>query len=266
MAELAEEWSLGLESPFEPAHISLVVPARRPDGALAVLKVNFPESESEHEADALACWNGAGAVRLLDRDDARRALLVERCVPGEQLWSLPEENAMGIAAEVLQKLWRAPSEGQPFRHLADEAERWAEDLPRRWLGHGRPFERELLDRAVGFLREAGQSQGEQVLVHQDFHGGNVLRSERGWLAIDPKPLVGEREFDTASLLRDRRRALANDPDAAHTVGQRLDFLATALDLDRERMVGWGIAHGLAWGLEEQRLEQGHIECTRLLMG
>ena len=44
---------------------------RRRDGGAAVLKVNFPEPESEHEADALAHWDGRGAVRLLDRDDRR---------------------------------------------------------------------------------------------------------------------------------------------------------------------------------------------------
>ena len=45
---------------------------RRRDGVAAVLKVNFPEPESELEADALAHWDGRGAVCLLDRDDDRR--------------------------------------------------------------------------------------------------------------------------------------------------------------------------------------------------
>ncbi|HEX5468554.1 MAG TPA: aminoglycoside phosphotransferase family protein [Gaiellaceae bacterium] len=263
--ELAAAWSLELGSPFEPALVSLAVPARTADGGEAVLKLNFPEAESEHEADALAHWDGAGAVRLNARDDERRALLVERCVPGDQLWTLPDEEATGIAAGVLRQLWRAPPAGHSFRPLAGEAARWAEELPLRWRRHGRPFERELLERAVGFLREAGPAQGEAVVLHQDFHGGNVLRAGPDrWLAIDPKPLVGEREFDTASFLRDRRPELARDPDAPGTVGRRLDLLAGELGLDRERMVGWGIAHALAWGLEEQRIEPAHVECARIL--
>jgi hypothetical protein len=55
-AECAEQWALRLGPPFEPAHISLVVPAERADGTPAVLKVNFPEPESEHEAAALEHW------------------------------------------------------------------------------------------------------------------------------------------------------------------------------------------------------------------
>ena len=101
VAELAEEWSLELEAPFESAHISLVLPARLRDGADAVLKVNFPEPESEHEADALARWEGTGAVRLLVHDSERRALLVERCLPGTCLWEVEEDEANAIAARLV---------------------------------------------------------------------------------------------------------------------------------------------------------------------
>jgi streptomycin 6-kinase len=101
-------------------------------------------------------------------------------------------------------------------------------------------------------------------VHQDLHGGNILRSERGWLAIDPKPLVGEREFDVASLLRDRRDQLVLDPDAAARMRRRLDVFSERLELDRERARGWGVAHALAWGFEHGRVLSGHIQCARLL--
>jgi streptomycin 6-kinase len=264
VAELAEEWSLELEAPFEPAHISLVLPARLRDGADAVLKVNFPEPESEHEADALARWEGTGAVRLLVHDSERRALLVERCLPGTCLWEVEEDEANEIAADVLAQLWEAPPAGE-FRLLADEAARWADSLPESWEAAGRPFDRPLLDEAVGFLRAKPPQEGP-VLLHQDLHGGNILRSARGWLAIDPKPLVGERAFDVASLLRDRREALAADPEAAARMRRRLDFFSARLGLDRERVRGWGIAHALAWGFEGDRALPGHVECARLLMG
>ena len=264
MAELVDEWSLELAPPFEPAHISLVVPARCEDGTAAVLKVNLPEPESEHEGDALACWDGVGAVRLLARDDKRRALLVERCVPGSPLWEVEEDEANEIAAGVLVQLWQARPAGE-LRSLADEAARWAEGLPATWEKAGRPFERALLDEAVEFLRAAPPRE-DAALLHQDLHGGNVLRSERGWLAIDPKPLVGERAFDVASLLRDRRDELVHDPDAAGRIQRRLDFLSDRLELDRERARGWGIAHALAWGFEGVRPLADHIECARLMMG
>lgn len=258
--ECAERWSLRLGAAFD-AHISLVLAAELTDGTSAVLKVNFPEPESEHEADALAHWDGDGAVRLLAHDPDRRALLVERCEPGTTLWELAdEEEANRMGAAVLRRLWRPAPAASSFRRLADEAARWAEELPARWQELGEPFERELLEEAVAFLGEAGPAQGEEVVLHQDFHGGNVLRGERQpWLAIDPKPLVGEREFDVASLLRDRRGELVRDPDPRARVRRRLDQLADELELDRERMRGWGVAHALAWDADEQM-----IACARWL--
>ena len=78
--ECAAEWSLALEEPIDTPH-SLVVPAGE-----VVLKLNAPShTEADTESDALAFWGGKGAVRLVARDDARRALLLERCVPGTRL-------------------------------------------------------------------------------------------------------------------------------------------------------------------------------------
>jgi len=266
VGECAEQWSLEVGASFEQAHVSLVTPVRLLDGTPAVLKINFPEAESEHEPGALEHWNGRGAVRLMAYDGVRRALLVERCQPGTTLWALhDEEEANAIAAGVLRRLWRPLPAEHAFRSLSAEAERWAEELPRRWEHVGRPFERELLDEAVLFLREAGPTQGELVVAHQDFHGGNILRAAREpWLAIDPKPLVGEREFDTASLLRDRRQELNRDPKPARTVRRRLDQLTSELALDRGRMRGWGIAHALAWGINESVVLEDMIACARWL--
>jgi streptomycin 6-kinase len=232
-----------------------------------VLKINFPEEESEHEPDALAHWDGDGAVRLLGRYDERRALLVERCKPGTRLWeSRDGDDVTRVVAGVLRRLWKAAPGDHPFQLLEDAAARWVDELTEGWERLGRPYDEELLDEAVAFLREAGPSQGEQVVLHQDLHGGNILRARREpWLAIDPKPLVGEREFDTASFLRDRRWELRNTPLAAVTVHRRLDLLASELDLDRDRMRGWGIAHALAWSMSgKPEQDRDMADCARWL--
>jgi streptomycin 6-kinase len=260
-----EQWSLRLGAPLEGGNVSLVVAVERDDGSPAVLKVNFPEPESEHEPDALRLWDGYGAVQLLEYDEGARALLLERCEPGTPLWSVEnDEEAARVAVGVVRRIWREPPGGHPFRLLADEAARWARELPAEWESLGRPFERGLLDEAVAACLELGPDQGSTVVLHQDFHGGNVLRATREpWLVIDPKPLAGEREFDAASLLRDRRWLLGSGGDAAR-LRRRLDLLTDELGLDRERMRRWGIAHSLAWGVGEAKLEADMVECARLL--
>jgi streptomycin 6-kinase len=265
-AGCAERWSLRLGPAFEAATVSLVLPAELEDGTPAVLKLNFPEAESEREPDALSDWGGEGAVRLLARDDERRALLVERCTPGTPLWAVEDEDeANRIGAAVLRRLRLQVPAPHRYHALAAAAERWAEELPRDWSALGRPYERSLLDEAVAACRELGPAQPPAVLLHQDLHGGNVLRSGRGWLAIDPKPLAGEPAFDAASLLRDRRWLLG-EPGAARRMRRRLDLLAAELDLDRERLRRWGIVHALAWGVGSEEPQPGMVESARLLAG
>jgi streptomycin 6-kinase len=231
---VVEQWDLALEEPVDTAH-SLVVPAGD-----VMLKLNAPSHyEADHEADALERWAGSGAVRVVARDDARRAYLCERCRPGTPLWEL-EVDPHTVVASLLPRLMLDLEEPHPFRHLADEADRWAHEVPRRFELAGRPFEGELVDLAVDVYRSAERRTSS--LVNQDLHGGNVLRAEREpWLVIDPKPLVGEPELEGVGLLRNA--AVEDEPTAA--IRRWLDVLAD-VGLDRERTRAWGAAHALAW--------------------
>ena len=194
-AECAAEWDLELEEPFDTPR-SLVVPAGG-----AVLKLNAPSHfEADHEADALACWDGRGAVRLLARDDERRALLLERCVPGRpprrgrRRRGLDHGRAPGATARR-----RADRSSVPAPRGRGRRAGWRR-CRERWEGGGRPFERSLLDAAIDVFGSV--DRGATRLVNQDLHAWNVLRAEREpWLVIDPKPLVGEREVDGVGPLR-----------------------------------------------------------------
>jgi len=253
LAECRERWSLELEPPFPDAFASLAVPAGE-----VVLKIQFPDGESEYEAAALRAWNGDGAVRLLDEDPGRRALLLERCVPGTYLSGDP--SALDVLIELLPRLWKPKAAAAPFRTVAEEAEGWRRSLPRAWEAAGRPFERELVDAALAALDDLVPTQGEQVLVHQDLHGANVLAAQREpWLVIDPKPLLGERGLALAPLIRSVE--LGPGPEAA--VG-RLDRLTRELGLDRERARRWTIAQTIAWSVGSDRLDS-HVELARRLL-
>jgi streptomycin 6-kinase len=256
VAECSERWSLSLGEPYEYAFASLAMPVTRPDGSPAVLKIQFPDREGKHEADALARWAGEGAVLLLDRDRERRALLIERCLPGTSLATLDPDAALDVAAGLLPRLWIPAAE--PFQPLADEAAGWAADLPDAWERFGRPFERRLLDAAVEALVQLSATQGPQVLLHQDLHAGNVLAAEREpWLVIDPKPLVGEREFGVAALVRGDE--LGRGPAF---VRRRLDRLAGGLGLDRDRVKGWTVGQTLAWAHDDDGFDPGQVEQAR----
>jgi len=253
-----ERWSLRVGEPYPSGSASLVMPALLPDGEPAVIKLPFPDRESRHEAAALRHWNGEGAVRLLDHDPVTGALLLERCEPGSPLADVEPDAALDVLIGLLPRLWQPA--GAPFTPLADEAAWWDSHLEQEWDAAGRPFPRRLIDAALDALRSLPGSQGEPVLLHQDLHAGNVLRARREpWLVIDPKPLVGEREFGAASIVRGTELGHSR----AHVL-RRLDRLCAALDLDRERARAWTVAQTVAWSFDGARVLPTHVDVARWL--
>lgn len=251
--ECADQWGLVLEQPIDSPR-ALVVPAGE-----AVLKLNTPSHfEADHEAAALACWAGSGAVRLLARDDGRRALLIERCRPGTRLRE-SEADPFAVIADLLPRLWLEPGAGHPFRSMADEAMRWTEEVTRRYEMAGRPFERRLLSVALDTFDSADRTA--RSLVNQDLHGANILRAEREpWLLIDPKPAVGEREMSAVGLL-----ANAAWDGGVGAVRRWLGALGE-LGLDRDRLRDWGVAHALAWGSDRDgRWSPSSVEAARTIL-
>jgi streptomycin 6-kinase len=190
----------------------------------AVLKIVPPEDdESAEEASALALWDGDGAVRLLRHDSARRALLLERARPGHDLAALPEAEAAAVAVDVARRLWRPA--GEPFRWIGDHVPRWLESAPGRLGAEARDLYATL-------------EVGRHSLVHGDLHHHNILRSERGWLAIDPKPMLGEPEFDVPPFLWNPLPCRLR----VDLLESRLAPFAAA-GLDEERIRKWTVIRG-----------------------
>jgi streptomycin 6-kinase len=258
--ECVDEWELVLGEPYDPGAAGHVVRADLSDGTPAVLKLIYPHHEARYEAAALTLWDGEGAVRLYEHDDERWAMLIERCEPGTHLAQLDADRALDVFVGLLPMLWKAA--GEPFQSLAGEAALWIDYLPGQWERTGRPYERPLLDAATEALRELSSSQGEQVLLHQDLHGENVLAALRApWLTIDPKPLVGEREFAVAPIVRSFELG-GTKRDVVH----RLDRLTSELGLDRERALWWTIGQTLAWSsLDGTTVLDDHLQTAHWLL-
>ena len=258
VATCTEAWDLEVGEPFADAFVSWTAPAIR-DGRDVVLKVQFPHEEAQHEADALRAWDGNGAIRLLDHDPQRRALLLERCTPGDPLSALDPEVALGVLINLLPRLWIAA--GAPFRSVAEEATGWMERLPGRWDTAGRPFDRRLIDASLDALAACTAATEETTLVSQDLHAGNVLSATREpWLLIDPKPLLADREFSLAPIIR--------APELGHSrrqVLRRLDRLTGVFDLDRERTRLWCIGQTVAWSFDEGMVFETHLDVARWLL-
>lgn len=266
--ELAERWELELGASFDDDATGpwRATTAR---GEPVVLKLSHPDQGFAEAVQSLIHWDGEGAVLLVDHDP-RGAMLLERATPGTSLLEEPDEDAaMHLAADLLERLW-IPDPGG-IDTVADEVGRWADTLPARNRSEGTPVDDDLIDEAGGLLRALAPTQGEAVVLHGDLHLRNVLAAQRQpLLAIDPKPLIGEREFDVTALIRDKQEELLAETVAGkERVQHRFDLLSERLGCDRERLKSWSVAIMVdyaMWSFEvdDDDLGTGQVAMARML--
>jgi streptomycin 6-kinase len=256
---LEDEWDVRTGPPFTRGTAAWTAPATTADGTPAVLKVSWPHREARDEAEGLHLWAGAGAVKLLESDPARWAMLLERCQPGIALdeCGLTVTAAMEAAAGVVRQLWSAPvPPGAPFERLGDVTAEWAELVRERMARHRPAFDPGLVALGASLL-ETLPAGGQDVLLHGDFNPGNILSATRApFLAIDAKPMVGDAAYDPPQLLTqiDERAE-----DTAGRVRTRFATFARMVEMPADRMLAWGLARsveGALWDVDENRPDHG----------
>ena len=258
VADVSRRWGLTIaEAPYEGGVCGWVAPVRHPGGD-AVLKVSWPHPEAQTEAAALRWWNGAGAVRLLAEDGEAWTMLLERCEPGTPLRDagLPTEQGLEIGAELLGALWGRglpPGDDPYFASMQQVCDGWADQAAQRADEYGSMLrtlgtDPGILALGIELLRTLPRSADRQVVVHGDFNPGNLLAAQRApYLAIDPKPMVGDPSYDPWSLVAQLEWPFRL-ADAAAVVRQRIGRLAERLSLAPERIAAWGVARDVEGGL------------------
>ncbi|OAF12623.1 streptomycin kinase [Bradyrhizobium centrolobii] len=203
----------------------------------AVLKLSHEEDE-RRGGTVMEWWDGEGSARVFARDDT--ALLLERATGSASLANMArdgrDDNACRIlcaAAAQLHAPW-----SKPFPELIPLAH-WFRELEPAAAKYGG-----ILVRCAETARVLLAEPGECVVLHGDIHHDNVLDfGARGWLAIDPKGLLGERGFDFANIftnpdLADPTRPVATEPGC---FARRLEIVTEAAKLERQRLLRWILA-------------------------
>ena len=252
--ELARRWSLELGRPFQPGgQASWVARARMKSGTQVVLKVAWRHDEALHEADGLRAWNGEGTVRLLDSlaSNETTALLLESCQPGSTLSQmLPPLEQDVILTGLLRRLWIEPPSAHPFRPLQAMCDWWADEYEEKAaaVDQGPCLDRGLSRAGIELFRSLPGTAEQSVVLFTDLHPDNVLAAIREpWLAIDPKPYVGDPTYDPL-------QHMLNFPDrlAAAPAGFVLR-MPRLLDLDDERLRQWLFARCV-----QESIDQPHL--------
>ncbi|MDC0772518.1 aminoglycoside phosphotransferase family protein [Streptomyces sp. HD] len=261
-ADFLDRWQL--KSDGRPMHgvSALVLPVLRHDDTPAVLKLQLLDEESEGEPVALRAWDGDGAVRLLDHDEATGTMLLERLDSSRMLAHHPDvHESVLVIARLLAHLtsFTAPA---GLRRLGDIAQAMLEQAPWALERIPDPEARRTVADCAAAVREVVDEPGDRLL-HWDLHDENVLASDRApWLAIDPKPLAGDPGFELWPAIDNRFDA--------DDVRWRFDAMTDVLGLDRARARAWTygrLLQNALWDIEDGRpLENRQLEIARRLRG
>lgn len=254
-ADHLKRWKLTPDGTPFSTRVCKLMPVRRGEER-AMLKLAF-EEEEQRGPDLMKYWNGKGAARVLEHEG--HAVLLERviglCSLAEMTWTGQDDEASRILCAVAAKL-HAPRLRQLPEMIPLQA--WFAALGPQAKKYGG-----ILARADAIARELFATPQDVTTLHGDLHHDNVLDGgERGWLAIDPKRLWGERAFEFANVLRNPDISEPNplravQPFSVATAPGRLqrqvDVIAGAAKLERTRLLKWVLAYcGLsaAWHLED----------------
>ena len=245
----AKAWNVTIEETRETPTSLLGFGVRA--GRAVVLKITKHKGDESHSGEVLKAFAGDGAVRVYESETG--AVLLERLGPGEQLAELvkrgDDDEATKILAQVMKKLGnrQAPAEYCPT--VAD----WGRGFDRYLASGDRQVPLEMVHEAHNLYQDLTATQGPTMLLHGDLQHYNVLfDNERGWVAIDPKGVVGEWEYEVGPLLRnpvEQPEVFANPA----IINRRLELLTTLLPLNYSRTLRWSYAQSILsaiWDIED----------------
>ena len=250
--QLAHEWRLVVEHSFqtETSVISFVTR----DGEDLVLKLVKYEGDEWYAGRVLRAFNGHGVVRVHEYTGG--AMLIDRLRPGNNLVELAlrghDEEATNILCAVISKMSAAKAGAAVVQGCAT-VEDWGEAFPRYLASHDQRIPRDLFAAARSVFANLCGSQSRRRLLHGDLQHYNVLfDSQRGWLAIDPKGVIGELEYEIGAVLRNPLER-ADLFLSRSTIERRLDQFTSKLNLNRKRVLAWAFSQAVLsaiWDIED----------------
>lgn len=270
IAAAARRWDLVPGEPVPNLSYNYVAPASRRDGTECMLKIGVPNRELTSEITALRLYAGEGACRLYEADAETGMLLLERLRPGTMLHECgTDEEQTAIAAGVMKRLLQPAPAGEPLITLRG----WFDELKKlrpSFSGGTGPFPKRLVETVENLLPGLFSDMQAPVLLHGDCHHFNILDSERGWLVIDPKGVIGAAEYEPAPFLLNPWDKFLRFPNPAQVTEQRIKILGEVLGLDPKRIHAWALCHSLLSGwwdmTETDSGGEYSIACGEIFLG
>ena len=251
-----DKWGLTLGRPTEEIKVNYIAYVEMGNGEEAVLKVGVPHGDFSTEMEALAIYEGRGINRLIDCDKALNAMLLERLRPGKMLDSVGNAREQSeIAARILQELHATPP---PSNHILPHFMDWMRSAfadarsckdPERARGYI-----EQIPRVESMMRILMEPDEPQILLHGDLHHWNILSDvDRGWMAIDPKGVIGASCLDVGRFINNAMGFGETAVEKREILLEAVTVFSDVLGENEERMFAGAFCDrimGSSWGLKQ----------------
>lgn len=243
-------WSLTKSTPVAETPRSWIFRVEQNGRNFAALKILKPNvAEEEGRGSRLLQWySGDGAATVFDtHGDTIFMEWLDGGTLGDAARAGRDEEASIAIATLVSYLHRprpdVPEGLQPLRQRFEAL--FSTDV-RAWPHTAR----DLYARSAGIALKLFDKPMPETPLHGDLHHDNILSSDRGWLAIDPKGLIGDPHYELANAFRNPFGAtkLAADP---RRINAMADVFSARLGLNRKRLIGFAAAHSglsVCWDL------------------
>ena len=252
---LAQKWSLTKLVAIEHSGVNLVFTARK-NRTPVILKI-IPDAHAfTAELHALEYYKKHGVVPLLRKDSKHQALLLEYIQPGISLKTLfprQDSEAVHITAQLIKRLRAASHEKAAVYSISfkklDEITHTLQTinksaLPEKLLSTAKKFSATLL------------KEKHSTILHGDLHHENILLSAKdGWLAIDPKGLIGDPAYEVATFICNPMPELMNRINIIALLKTRFSLFSALLGVDMQRLYKWAYVRavlGACWQIEDKQ--------------
>lgn len=231
-----------------------------------VLKLAQPNREVSNEIATTRIFNRSGRyAKLIDADESAAWILLERIQPGEMLQTLAQrgevsdDEATHITARLMQETIQPVPVG--ITHSFPDLNTWLKSLWEYADSGKDTIPAEQLELALRHARELIAHPEPPLLLHGDFHHGNILQGENDWVMIDPKGILAEKAFEVGPFFYNPI-GIDRHPNLVNLFARRLDIFSQELGIDRVRLWKCALVACVlsdCWSLEDGPVDHTHFD-------
>ncbi len=255
-------WLLKEIKPVENLTYNFVVKALNNENIPVILKICCDKKIFNEELKALKYFNGYGSVALYDYNSEYNAFLLQQAIPGTTLESLYPDKLEFVMDFFLSTIAKLHDHSLQKKHQFYSISHWLKSIDNIKSNIIPPL---LVTKAIKLKNNLLASMKNQKVLHGDLHLDNILQNKMVWLAIDPKGIIGDTEFEIAAFNFIDKNELENISSTLFL--ERIEKIADKAKLSPQRIKDWTFIRlilSAAWSMEDKSNPSKAIKLAKLL--